>query len=267
MDELRNKAKQLLETQAVNVVIGYGEGTSGTIRAIFARKPEQADKLIFDSRCDQNLAVYLLKHEIKHMGKKAVVATIPIVRSILQVASECQLQEEEVIALVIADDGKILELNSFKAMEDFLAPENVGIKADDIATLQKLDAMSIDEKWEFWKQELGRCIKCYACRAACPMCYCTRCFVEVNTPQWIPISANDLGSFEWHILRAMHLAGRCINCGACGTACPVDIPIHLLTFKTVEDVQTDFNVVAGMKHDMPSVLSSYKVEDKETFIR
>ena len=267
MDDLRKKAAALLESQAVNVVIGYGEGTSGVVRAIFPRTAEDAGKLIYDERCTQNLAVYLMKHEIKHMGKKGIVATIPAMRSILQVASEYQLKEDEVVIIGIGPDGNLVDLAGFKAMEDYLATQDYGIKAEDKEILQKVEAMSMEERWDFWKNELSPCFKCYACRAACPMCYCTRCFVEVNTPQWIPISANEIGNFEWHLLRAMHLAGRCINCGECGRACPLEIPIHLLTYKMVEDVQTDFGVTAGLKSDMPSVLSSYKVEDKETFIR
>jgi len=267
MDDIRKKAKELLESHAVDVVIGYGEGTAGKVRAIFPRKAEDAEKLIFDGRCEQNLAVYLLKHEIKHMGKKAIVATTPVMRSILQVASEYQLTQDEVLVLGVSPEGKYVEIADFAAMEAYLKTQDFGIPAKDKAILDKLEGMTLEGRWDFWLEQLSPCFKCYACRASCPMCYCTRCFVEVNAPQWIPIAANELGNVEWHLLRAMHLAGRCINCGECGRACPLEIPTHLLTFKGVEDVKEDFNVVAGTSASMDSLLSSYKADDKETFIR
>lgn len=267
MDDIRKKAKELLESHAVDVIIGYGEGTAGKVRAIFPRKPEDTEKLIFDSRCEQNLAVYLLKHEIKHMGKKAIIATTPIMRSILQVVSEYQLTQDEVVIIGVSPEGKLVEIADFPAMEAYLKTQDFGIPAKDKEILKKLDAMTLEGRWDFWLEQLSPCIKCYACRASCPMCYCTRCFVEVNAPQWIPIAANELGNVEWHVLRAMHLAGRCINCGECGRACPIGIPTHLLTFKGVEDVKQDFGVVAGTSASMESLLSSYKADDKETFIR
>lgn len=267
MDDLIKKAGELLANGSVNVVIGYGQKTGGNVRAIFPRKPEEASQLIYTDACTQNLAVYLMKHEIKHMGKKAIVAPIPVMRSILQVASEYQLTEDEVTILPISPEGKLLDFTGFKAMEAYLASQDTGLKSHEQEILDKLSAMSMQERWEYWQNELNRCFKCYACRAACPMCYCTRCFVEVNTPQWIPVSANEIGNFEWHMLRGIHLAGRCINCGECGRACPLEIPIHLFTYKMVNDVKADFDVTAGMSSEMPSLLSSYKLDDKETFIR
>jgi ferredoxin len=267
MDELRQKVKALLESDKIKVFIGYGEGTSGKTRAVFITKAEDTAKLIFDDRCEQNLAVYLMKHEVKHIGKRGILATIPIMRTILQVASEYQLTENDVTIIGMAPDGSLIDFDGFKSVEAWLSKQDVGLKDPEKELIHKLDTMSTEEKWAYWESELSRCIKCYACRAACPMCYCIRCFVESNRPQWIPIAANDLGNVEWHLLRAMHLAGRCINCGECGRACPVDIPIHLLTFKGVEDVKDDFNIVAGMDASMESVLSSFNTHDKENFIR
>jgi ferredoxin len=68
-------------------------------------------------------------------------------------------------------------------------------------------------------------------------------------------------------MRAMHLAGRCVNCGECGRACPQEIPIHLLTFKASEEAQNQFGAVAGLSSTMPSTLSSWKPNDKENFIQ
>lgn len=266
MDELRKKVKELLEKGEIKVVIGYGEGPDNTIIANFIRKPEYIDKLIYNDYCIQNLAVYLTKTEVKQLGKPCIVANLFALRSILQVASENQLKEKDFIALTISPEGKLIEFSNFKEIEDYVASSDLELPAKDKEMIEKLEAMTVQERWEFWTEELSRCIKCYACRAACPMCYCARCQVEYNQPQIVTVESTPMGNFEWHVIRAMHLAGRCVNCGECGRACPVGIPIHLLNFKTVLTVKEKFNSIAGTKTDLPSVMSNFNPDDKENFI-
>ena len=46
--ELREKAKQLLETGVVQAVLGFEPGTQGARRPAFARSAERAGRLGFD---------------------------------------------------------------------------------------------------------------------------------------------------------------------------------------------------------------------------
>ena len=105
--------------------------------------------------------------------------------------------------------------------------------------------MSREERWAFWQKELSRCVKCYACRNSCPMCYCEHCTMDCNRPQWVPVASHALGNLEYHMVRAMHLAGRCVECGDCGRACPVGIPVHLLTFFAEESVHATVRPAGG----------------------
>jgi ferredoxin len=132
--------------------------------------------------------------------------------------------------------------------------------------LEELNKLAIGDRFAYWQQKLSKCVKCYACRQACPMCYCIRCSTDVNQPQWIPVQSNTHGNMEWHILRAMHLAGRCVGCGECGRVCPVDIPCHLLTMQLNDKVYDYFKVYAGTSDKMNSVLSTFEPSDKESFI-
>lgn len=267
MDSVRKKAKELLENKTVNVVIGYGEGSDTNVRAVFIRKPEHTDQLIYDDRCVQNLVFYLMKHEVKHMGKRAIVAPLPVMRTVLQVASESQLREDELVVLGVSTDGNLIEFNGFKDIENYIHSISLDLPEKEKETISKLEAMPAEQRWHYWTEQLSKCIKCYACRSACPMCYCIRCQVECNQPQWITAEATPMGNVEWHLMRAMHLAGRCVNCGECARACPMEIPINLLTYKTVQTVKTNFETFAGQTATMESVMSSYKSDDKETFIR
>ena len=88
MNNLNTKARELLETKAVSVVIGYESGPTGIVRPAFITDPSKADKLIYDEHCIQNIAVYLTKPEVKKLGKMGIVATLPVMRSIMMLISE-----------------------------------------------------------------------------------------------------------------------------------------------------------------------------------
>ena len=267
MEELRKKARELLESGAVKLIIGYGQGSNKKARAVFIRKPEQTEKLIIDDRCLQNLAVYLTKPEVKALGKPAIVARLPVLRTILQLANENQIADAQIVALGVSPDAKLVELANLKAIEDYLSGGSFELSTEEKAELLKIEKMNSAERWKFWQEQFARCIKCYACRASCPLCYCERCLQECNQPQWIPVASHNIGNLDWHIIRAMHLAGRCVNCGDCARACPVGIPVNLLSQKLAEDVFKNFGVRAGMKAQLEYALGTFKPEDKEDFIR
>jgi formate dehydrogenase subunit beta len=266
MSNLINRAKELLENKTVQVVIGYEAGPTGIARPAFITDTSKADSLIYDKRCVQNLAVYLTKTEVKKIGKAAIVATLPVMRSIMMLLSEQQIFAEFFVVLGISLDGSLLDIGDIEVMKTYIGKADLGNPDKDRELIAELNKLSPAEKFAYWQKELSKCIKCYACRQSCPMCYCTRCTVEVNQPQWIPVKANTHGNMDWHVLRAMHLAGRCISCGECGRACPVGIPCHLLTMHLADQVYNYFKVYAGTSEKMSSVLSTYEPNDKESFI-
>lgn len=108
MDKLTEKAAALLREGAATLVIGYGEDKGNKTRPLFCRIPEEAARLVYDGRCIHNLAVYLTKPELLGAGRTAVVATIPVLRSILQLAAENQLSEDKLLVLTVAD-GEVMQ--------------------------------------------------------------------------------------------------------------------------------------------------------------
>jgi ferredoxin len=266
MNNLIARAKELLENKTVSVVIGYETGPTGIARPVFITEPSRAGKLVYDEKCVQNLAVYLTKPEVKKLGKMAITATLPVMRSIMMLISEQQVSAGDIVVLGISPEGALLDIADINVMKGVIEKSDLGNPLKDKELLDKLNNLGMEERFDWWQKELSKCVKCYACRQACPLCYCTRCAVEVNQPQWIPVQSNTHGSMEWHMLRAMHLAGRCISCGECGRACPVGIPCHLLTMHLADQTFKYFNVHAGTSLDMKSVLSVYEPGDKENFI-
>jgi ferredoxin len=119
-----------------------------------------------------------------------------------------------------------------------------------------------EERWKYFTEEVSRCIRCYACRNACPGCYCNECFVDCSKPQWIGTtvdSETDLQLFQ--IVRTFHLAGRCVNCGSCSHACPMDINISLLVNKLSEDAKQYFDYETGVDIEGAPVLNKYNEDD------
>jgi len=268
MQALQEQARKLLEDQTVKVVIGYAPGSDEErARALFVRTPQQAEQLIFDQRCRQNLATYLLKPEVKALGRPAVVAGVATLRTILQYAVENQLQDQAVVALAVDGNGQVTTLSTFSQIEEYLATCPRGLTPEQEQELARIEQMSREERWAFWSQQLSRCLKCYACRAACPLCYCARCITEVNQPQWIPVAADPFGNLEWNVVRAMHLAGRCVDCGSCREACPEDIPIDLLNRLLARETLTHFGAVPGYSLRREYALAAFRPDDKEDFIR
>ncbi|HEX2968371.1 MAG TPA: 4Fe-4S dicluster domain-containing protein [Bacteroidales bacterium] len=266
MSNISLKAQELLESGKVQLVIGYEKGTTGVIRPSFISDPQKTEKLICDENCVQNLAVYLTKPEVRKFGKIGIVAKIPVMRSIMVLISEQQVKPDDIIVMGIDSDGSVLELPDMSVMQAYIERSDLTISPEYRKKLDEIIALKPEERFAWWKKQFEKCIRCYACRQACPMCYCTRCAAEVNQPQWIPVKATAHGNMDWHILRAMHLAGRCVGCGECGRACPVGIPCHLLSMHLSGKVFDHFNVQAGTSVKMHSAMSTYDPNDKENFI-
>ena len=122
-------------------------------------------------------------------------------------------------------------------------------------SVEKIEALPQEERWDFWKEQFKKCVRCYACRSACPMCYCDECVVDTinfavaadtsaeekaQRIKWIEKSPVDSENIFYHLVRAIHLAGRCIDCGECERACPVNIPLRMLNKKMEKEAKELF---------------------------
>ncbi|MDR3328995.1 MAG: 4Fe-4S dicluster domain-containing protein [Prevotellaceae bacterium] len=260
MIELQNRVKSLLADKEIDLFIGYGQGTR-LPRPLLAGTAEEASGLVFDGACTGNLAVYLTRKEVAGSKKVGIAASYFALRSIVQLLAEHQLREERLRVFALAPGGTLKELAGLAEVERHLAETPVPSLQVEDDWVKEIDAMPPKERWGYWLGELSKCFKCYACRAACPMCYCTKCIVEVNRPQWVQPWAAAASNMEWQINRVMHLAGRCSDCGACGAACPLGLPVHILSHKMVEIVAQRFGTPEG-----GNALSTFKPDDKENFI-
>ena len=131
--------------------------------------------------------------------------------------------------------------------------------------VEKLEAMTADERYEFWRGELSRCIRCNACRNVCPACTCEQCiFDNPNSGVSQKAAANSFEENMFHIIRAFHVAGRCTDCGECTRVCPQNIPLHLLNRKFIKDINTFYGEYqAGADVTAKPPLGKYEKNDIE----
>lgn len=138
---------------------------------------------------------------------------------------------------------------------------------DRYADVKRIEALSPQEKWRYFEDLIAPCIRCYACRNACPLCYCPTCFVDESRPQWVGKSQDETDIRTFHFLRAYHCAGRCTDCGACERACPVGIKVRQFTGKLNKDCLDMFGWEAGISPDERPPLDTFKPGDPGDFIK
>lgn len=150
------------------------------------------------------------------------------------------------------------------------------------AALQRFEAQDEAARWDFWQRQFDRCIRCFACRSVCPMCFCDECVVDsiemkiapettaeekANRIRWIDRSATRAENATYHMTRALHLAGRCVDCGECERVCPVNIPLRLLNTKMEREARETFGFEPGASIGGPSLVASFRDDDPGEFIR
>jgi formate dehydrogenase (coenzyme F420) beta subunit len=133
--------------------------------------------------------------------------------------------------------------------------------------VEKIEAMDPEKKQGFFTRLISRCIRCYACRNACPLCYCPTCFVDESSPQWVGKSIDPTDTMTFHFLRAYHCAGRCTDCGACERVCPMSISMRQFTKKLNKDTQELFSWEAGLDPEKRPPLDVYRPDDYNDFIK
>lgn len=132
----------------------------------------------------------------------------------------------------------------------------------------KLEAMTPDQRFAFWRGELSRCIRCNACRNVCPACTCETCvFDNPNSGIAQKVAVTSFEENMFHIIRAYHVAGRCTDCGECSRVCPQNIPLHLLNRKFIKDMNELYGEYqAGEDTTSRAPLTNYTVDDCEPSI-
>lgn len=154
--------------------------------------------------------------------------------------------------------------------------------ADPFGSLRQFASLGQEERWSFWAEQFDKCIRCYACRSTCPMCYCDECVADTirfavtaettaeekaQRIKWVEKSPVASENAFYHLVRAIHLAGRCTDCGECERCCPVNIPLRLLNKYLEKEAKVLFGYDVGFDPTAPALVSCFRDDDPGDFIR
>ena len=168
---------------------------------------------------------------------------------------------------VLLDKCIMCKGNEYKIADEELGEKlaTPEFKGDKFAGVKAIEAMSDKERFAFWQQELSKCIRCNACRDICPACTCEQCiFDHPQSPVAGKAYADPVEEQLFHIIRAYHVAGRCVGCGECARVCPQGVKLGLLNMKFMKDINTFFGPYqAGADATTPAPQVDYKLDDNE----
>jgi ferredoxin len=217
----------------------------------------------------------MLKHAwVRGPGPVGMVARQHEWLAVNVLLQEAQIDPTQVVLFLVDDAGQFrgrLQAGEdlpkpFPDIETLAANGVTGFAPATLGRLDELMARPPEARWQFWSDQFDRCIRCHACRQACPRCNCEQCFVEKNRPQWFPTAADGPGNFAWHVVRAFHLAGRCVGCGSCESVCPAGIPINLLSAAMARSALKHFGFRAGVAPGEMPLQAAFRAGDAEDFI-
>lgn len=275
-EQIREKAKEVLESGQVACVIGYETGTDGlNARPAFIYSAAEVDRLVFDETCVHNLANYLPDRK----GQSLAVILKPCdLRSLNVLVGENQVQREGLYAIGVTCCG-MEERGGYQvrtgkqparcASCDERTPLSCDYQiGEEVARTTNLAAPSsiaagedAESRARFWAAQFSRCIRCYACRNACPGCYCSECIVEQLDPEWVHIRIEAPQNQMFQMIRAFHQAGRCVGCQECERVCPMGLPLDLLNSQLREEVEDLFDFVPGRDPAACAPLETFRKEE------
>lgn len=281
-DAVLARAKELLSNGTVNRVIGWEKGLfeDDQTPRVFTSVEELDKDFIYNDYSVATVSKYLIK-ETKKEGKILAFLKANDTYSFNQLVKEHRVNRDNVYIVAVPSNGEaqkgkihvvydeIMDTDGkISAKKEESQEDKEAFNKERFEMIAKLEAMSADERFAFWQNELSKCIRCNACRNVCPACTCEQCVFDNPKSGVSQKAAAD--SFEekmFHIIRAFHVAGRCTDCGECSRVCPQNIPLYLLNRKYIKDVDEIYGEYqAGEDTETRAPLNTYNTEDAEPSI-
>jgi formate dehydrogenase subunit beta len=296
-NKIREIAARLLKDKQVDLFMAWEKGELDyQVKPYFARTPEETDRMVFNDYCIQNLSNSLLKFRdglekigivVKGCDSRGIVRLLEdnqITRDRLYIIGVCCPGMKDPLKAALNDSGfkkpsedvpladKCLKCQQPNPViyDEILGQERVpDVTGERFSLVRDLENKTPDERYAFFEDILSRCIRCYACRQVCVACNCRTCIFDETRPQWVGRETSVTDNLMYHLVKAWHMAGRCVECGECERVCPVDIPLMLINEKLIQDVNKYFGPYeAGMEYveGAKPPLSVYRENDPDDFI-
>ncbi len=268
-NELVEICKKLFTEEGAKVIIGFAQSeVEGITTPLFMRSAEDAKQLKWDAHCTPNLAKYLLEKR----GKVGIIAKACDARAIVMYMVEQQIKRDELYIIGVecpgmknSDDTSACGCEVCKVrippVYDILVKYGAEIKLPD--SEYEGHAEQIQDSLKKFQDEVKKCILCYSCRQACYGCYCKSCFADMTVPNWLPGEISTGAKMTFHLGRTMHLAGRCVECGACERVCPSGVKIRYLIKEITKFTKELYGYEAGIHPEETPALAVFTQNDSE----
>ncbi len=249
LSSLRETIEKILPT--VDGVIALRSGTAGIVAPYLFHQErlEELDKLAIWPKepVPDTLKIILDAHPD---AKIAIVCRGCEERGIVEMSKHAQIKLDNVTLIGLQCVQEEAEFCRCARPHTLHAKITIGEAIPGVADplTDKIEAMSMSERLEFWKQEFEHCIKCYGCRNICPQCFCNICSLEDS--KWVEIGRLPMSNPSmYHLIRAMHMTAKCVACRECEETCPADIPIAVHFRLIARDVKEMFKYEPGVVLD------------------
>lgn len=279
-EQLRTRAKELLESGDIVAFIGWEAGRfENQTTPLICLAPEDADRLVFNQYCANNTAKYV--QDLKSRGKVGVAVRGCDSRAINRMIEDGQFKREDVYLIGLPcpqmldrKTGAVFnKCTACRHRNPVTYDELIGDEVEETppedrygqATL--VESLDREARQNFFNMAYEKCIRCYACRDVCPCCTCRTCFVDQRRVGWQGKQNNLTENRFYGLIRSFHISDRCIECGECERACPMDLPLMALNRELVKDMNELFGEYeSGMTTENPDALRNYKTSDLEEFM-
>ena len=258
IDKVRSLAKEWLENGKVDAILGL-RGKNGCVSPHLFTDASETEGIVISSHASKIIPRYFpssrsqryKKNVLYLLEQKYPDAKIGIIargcdeRTLIELAKRDQLDLEKIEVMGVACTEE--DAMDCRCPRPYPTKLDVGERVEGVFNDKAVNEFlekSLLERLSFWKHELSKCMKCYGCRNACPLCFCEEC--ELEQGLWVKTAQLPPEIPMFHLIRWYHIVDRCIECGKCEDACPVDIPLLTISKLLRRDIKELFNYEAGL---------------------
>lgn len=259
IEKVQELVKEYLKNKKVEVIYGLKKQGNKVTPYIFNKEEELKDLIISTQIPLLNICRPSNKNVIRLIEEKYPKIKIGMVvrgcdeRALIELAKRKQINLDNIVLIGVACTKE--EAIACSCSNPCPTHLDIGIKVEGASEDKKnknLLNMKLSERFSFWQYQFSKCIKCYGCRNACPLCFCKDCSMEQE--EWTKIGHIPPEIPMFHFIRFYHLADRCIECGECEKACPVDIPLLTISKLIRSDIKKLFDYESGLAVEQESPL-------------